>query len=465
MVELASTCRGCGTPVSSAANWCPACGTDLRSSVLVLDGGSDLQVGEVATRDRPVRWRVVGGVLLALAVVIGIASFTGGSDDPVDEDPSAIEVEPAGEEEPAGADDETGPTSSAAEEVEDEAPVDADEVETLLGGEAPENEVGDDPALVGPLVGEETGLDLLVTTETRTVRLSLDTGVVDELDIRAGQVDNGFGPSGGVLVVDDRLVTATSGVLEVRSLADPAAAAVRIPLSSTYGGGMPRLGPSSRDGHLWLLIEDYSDGPPPAFTLLEINLETGQTVIESTFEAILFFPPTLGPDGAVVWSPNGVKLMGREGVEDWPHGQSFVFGPGVALSMVCDDDLDCVTGFVDLETGDITPLEGRMLPWFGASPGSFSADGGLYVVFDWETSVVSVIDVRSGEQVHEVSVGQSGDEAIPVLSSDGRYLAWVRGNTVRLNRLGSDEVVMIDSETVGRLDSWSTSLVFVPAPG
>ena len=68
----ASTCRGCGREVKPLANWCSACGTDLRSSVLVLDGETEMQTVQVETGRQPVRWRIVGGVLLALAVVLAV---------------------------------------------------------------------------------------------------------------------------------------------------------------------------------------------------------------------------------------------------------------------------------------------------------------------------------------------------------------------------------------------------------
>ncbi len=258
----------------------------------------------------------------------------------------------------------------------------------------------------GPLLGEATGLALLVTTGDQTFRVDLDAATVTRLGRSVSDVRQ---TASGVVYRD------TDGPeLQLRRPGRGSATGLG---DARYLGDGPAdrawfatFGPNAR--RLW--SEDLTG----AIVDVELPAGTGYGV-----------PDDLG--GLLIPAPGGTyRWLAGEGVRRISGGAFVVAGGGRALVHECDEALACSLVSLDLRTG-----QRRTVPTVsGVRPddyGHLSPDGYLFAVPAGDDRFVAVSPDGRGVDLGPVdspclSVGCPNG---PRWSPDDRWVVWTRGVT------------------------------------
>ena len=304
----------------------------------------------------------------------------------------------------------------------------------------------------GPLLGEETGLTLVVGSvgPAGVDIVDLDTGLRRSV---AGFSGAPIGMLGTSLVVTDR--DGRPGLLD---LSEPSPELVRLVPPGAWGEVT-----SIEEDRIWIHREQ-EDGP----ALLAYD-EAGEEVERA--DAFIagfgnfFFGPFSGPyqgaPGLVQHPGGGLYRLEDGGYRRVAQGRVVALGERLAVVEQCDADLVCQTRWYDTETAAVVGFPAPPPP---SDRGFVQLIGGdrWLIHFDWRDGSGELIDVGSGRPVRtlddEAIVGPFGVRT--TISEDGRWL---------IDRIdGRLTVVDLDDDSEHPIDLRPSSLadvaLLIPTP-
>ncbi|MCP4960143.1 MAG: hypothetical protein GY925_12855, partial [Actinomycetia bacterium] len=310
-------------------------------------------------------------------------------------------------------------------------------------------EIVDIPA---PILGEEVGYDLIISTSSRPAILNLDSG---EIRYTEGSRATPLAVTGDWLIVR----TANDRPAAFR-LDDLAADPTQLPFSpSTW----PQLIDYRQrdDGKAWFSV--YGDTGPGLPETVLVDIASGAIVEEVAVPGQIRFyfgglPVASGR--SMIFSPlsGGVCEDSGSGFRFVADGRLIVGDARRALVEACDARLRCSSQWLDRETWQPIDL---------AVPDE-SIDGGILINgTDWLTyftfdlgSTADLLNIVTGQRVTipGASDGQyEYDGQGPAISADGRWMATSSVGEVRLIELETGRETIVD----GLRDVASGGLVFV----
>lgn len=425
----------CGRTIEPDHLFCPGCGRS-RSDVVVggdagTADGSLLLMGREdgpAANETTVRTgpglvpRVVGIGLALVGVVLMWALFRQPSGEVApepDQDEEAVaDTEPDGDSESDdGATDETNAEDDD-EDGDGEAEQAREEATTTTQGPTSSDPSGGDgrPAAtdepVPPLLGEETGLQLVVGRESggSLEIIDLDSGVSTDIEgVRGtpiGQVDSSL-----------VLLNPSTGSTLRLDLDDPTAEAV------TLGGSSQRFFEvvEISDGAIWVATEDEGE------TVLQAIDLTGEVIDQVDFPLLNpfgFGPWSLSRPSELFYDPAG-GLYRRSGddFELVAEGQVLAAGERVAVMRQCDDERDCALRWYDIRSSGVI---GFPAPPPADGQGLYQLVGGdrWLVYIDWRTNEGELIEVATSRSVRDLDISNifGFEPTVVTVSDDGRWL-------------------------------------------
>ncbi|MEQ8719369.1 MAG: zinc ribbon domain-containing protein [Acidimicrobiales bacterium] len=392
-------CPVCDHPVGSVDRFCARCGHDLSAGFVPLVGeetGSD----ELATAEAsvgPPRPLVVGvAAAVVLVVVLVAVTWLTGTDDPM---PEQAEPAPA----PTGGVD----TGDAA-------------TEPGVAQEGPRRtEIRPGPTPEPPMLGEESGLMVVIRAEEGILVVDLDTGervVIDEPDITRDE------PTvlSTMALFESELWTTTADGLRAFDLRDDV---VEVVQGSSAG---PLDGPAADD------VVGFGVPTPSAGPGVVVALADGSFLVDLVpgGEPV----PFLAPVGFEVFGAHraGVVLTHPEIGGAWLLGAAeqprrittalpLAVSAGGVLVLDCDDDLICSFDVVDVESGETVRSVGAettpTLPEVGTA--SLLAPDGSAWLLTGQGTTEQVVDLDTGQTIPGLVTGVVTAAAF---SPDSRWL-------------------------------------------
>ena len=285
-----------------------------------------------------------------------------------------------------------------------------------------------------PLLGEETGLLLVMTREGRTGLeiLDLDTGELTELDRTQGDP---IGAMGSKLV----LISRSTGLARLLDLADPEADSIR--LDAVSGGNAEVV--EVTDDRIWTLVDD-GEG-----TKLAGLDATGAVVEELDFPVIGPFNygrwSVLRPSTLVYDPAGGLYRRAGDGFERVAEGQVLAAGERLAVIRQCDREFECRLQWYELRTSGQV---GFPAPPPSDGDGFYTLLGGdrWLFHFDWRRGQGQLIEVATARPARTMDPQSFSGYGAPIsMSDDGRWLVDVVG--------GRTVIVDLDSGA-----EWDTGL-------
>lgn len=394
---VVNRCVRCSARLARGAAFCASCGHAIggvHAAALLVetdghagsDGGHEVVLAPTRS---PRRW-LAGGLVAALAAAIAVSVGAGGG---------GRSTAPTTTARPKAGTTTSSSTSSAS------SPVTSSPATTA----AP---------LVGPVLGDKTGLGLLVWAADGVFRLDLDTGAIERTRLRPldGNPDL---TSVGIVFHDvdtnrRRLLTPGAG--------EP------VTISTTPGRYLGEGPP----GRLWFAdYEPTSDGPSIWYQ------ELGRTRIDVTVPAGAQDVRIDGLGGLVLQAPGGIYVQAAPG--ETPRrlsaGQLIWVGDGLVLEAACDDVLRCGPRLHDLRTGTARDApRGFREGAFAFSSASPDGQQLLTVragVSDfYELATVDLAGRTTALGPTRSPCFSADCDGRPVWSPDGRWLFWVSGDDV-----------------------------------
>lgn len=396
-----SRCAGCSTRLARGASFCPVCGRSAQTGPPALlietdDGEPDEAGREVVlapTRRSSQRW-VAGALVVAIAAVVGVSVTSGGDDGKVASVTTRATPRTTRAARPA--------TTSAAAEAT--APASSTTTAKLPG-------LGP-----GPLLGEQTGLGLLVWSADGVYRVDLDASKLERTALRSADGDPDRTSIGLVLQ------SVEQGTRRLLAPGAARAATVSAESGTFLGEGPP--------GRLWFL--DYASDEVRSEAIWYRDGTANRIDVPLPADVQMAVPDGLG--GLVLQAPGSVFVMAAPDATPrrLAYGTLIWAGDGHALVAECSDELRCAPTVYDLRDGSSrnTP-RGFVGGAFAFS--ALSPDG---------THLFAVDAVGGGTELTAVGVGggitrlgpirtpcfsPSCNSAV-VWSPDGRWLFWVSGD-------------------------------------
>jgi hypothetical protein len=389
---------------------CPACGRDPELELLAL-GAPAHRPPSGPARPRSVNWRRWAPVAAVSMALWTFLAFAGGDDD------EGIPIEDA-----------AGETTTTEAEAEHE------DRTTTTRRRRPPTTTTTQVIPDAPLLGEPTGLSLVVVTSAGRV-IDVDSGAVT----RVGVPIRGVTAAG--LLVEEEFGLATwpppydgSGSTTII----PPGRASSVELVWVVDGGR----------HLWTIewsVDGRLPGPGPRASLLDLGGE-----VLGSFE----LPGEVGPGGAtdhglVVYGPGGVYLVDASGRADRVStGDLLDAGNGHIHVHTCDEALRCGVEVFDGRGRHLGSGPSPVNPFgFGAS----APDGRVAQVSYTEDGFAVGVD---GVTVYEdEGFGFSGQGSL-AWSPDGRWLAIAASEDIRVvDTLGDSGVHVVDHGLVEQVNA------------
>ncbi|MEZ5228797.1 MAG: zinc ribbon domain-containing protein [Acidimicrobiales bacterium] len=404
----------CGTSNADDARFCASCGAALGEPVGLL--GTTSTVTNVATTegiDR--RWMVAVGALLI--AVIGWSVSSGRSN----------EATPGEDQRGAELGDDTT-TTTVPPTTSTGGPTTTKRTTTTTEPEPPTVTIVGDG---GPLVGEPTGLRLIIGANSyRPSILDLDTGEL----VTASRSGGGLDPQ---LVSGEWLVARQSERLVAVPLDDLGADPVTLlPENSSPWLDLADLTPRT-DGRAWVYTYDENA------TLMLVDLATGEPIDEAFADGhvrpgvVRFALGTSDGPLLVDHAGGGVYEYTEGRYRQVSEGHLIVADDRRALVESCDDELVCRREWFDRRTWQPAPLE---VPSSRADEISFLNGSDWMILYQWgrepSAEMFNVVTGRQRPLVTDPYSGFVGER--PVVSTDGRWgAATISGDLVIVD-LASD---------------------------
>lgn len=402
-----NACATCGHRLGRGDAFCSACGRAPGAGldlVVELDGTPDAAGHEfVLAPHRRSHTRFVGVVVVGLATAALAVSLSTGSRD-------AATV-------PATATTATTGSGAASTAVAMRAEASTTMVSTAS------------PIGIGPLLGEPTGLGLLVVVGNGTFRIDLYAGMILPAGLRLDPLEFEITPLGLLQRSSDGVsLWRAPGRGEPRSL----------PKTSFLGVGPPQ--------RLWF---KQPEAEPRGFTVWYEEAGVDRVDVDLPRGSEIVLPDGLG--GLVIGALGGIY---RWQPGDWTPrrfsvGSVLSAAGGFVLAAECDDDLGCGAVVHDLRTGTSRPapiVPGLEGPY---AYGQVARDGEVLLALRTENGDPSLVAVTMAGAVVDLGKARlgclrSGCAAMPHWSPDGRWLFWVEDpTTIAAWRLGLDRPVEI----------------------
>lgn len=382
-----TACASCGRRLARGSGFCASCGRAARGQapdvVVELDGHGATTGGHdvvLAPARLSRRW-LAGGLVGALAAVVAASVASGGE----------------------GA---TVPTTSlaATTSIGTSSGTSSGIAATTAATIPARFAIG-----TGPLLGEPTGLALLLALGQRTYRVDLDAATVTLVDLGSSVYDLQLTPIGLMYRTGD------GGLAQLRR-AGGAATNLGDPVG--YLGAGPagrawfvRYGDGGNDPTFW-----YQDaGGRPT----EFSLPVGHGVPDGAGGLLLD-----APGGTYRWVPGG------GGPRRLSPGRLKLAGGGLALVDECDEAMQCADVLLDVGSGEHRPLPVPAPGTPAYTDGRISPDGRvLFVVHDIDTGAPSWSAVTlDGDTVPLGRLSTNclsvGCTLAPQWSPDGRWVVW-----------------------------------------
>lgn len=388
---------------------------------VVIEGStSSLRSNSEVTSPARARWIVLGLAGL-VAVVFGLSQWQreGPAPSNPDDGDSAIKEaatddsdEKEKEDEPGQVEEPTGPGTAATVEPQ----------QVLPGS--------------GPVVGEQTGLALVISNPAvRSLRLlDLDTGTEYELA-------SGGHPLG---ILDGHLLVKSEGVLSA------------LPLDSQEGS-LVRLTSSAME---WIDVVGVADGavwvrPYVEWTGDETTIEgydsAGNLVDERTLEDASLY---LGPSAWGELSQDiggGVYRIEGDSYRRLSQGWILAVGDELALVRECDERRQCGLNWYRIQTWESAEqLPSPELVGVGSSLTLHGNDRWL-VEHSWSTNRFTVVEIATGRVVREFwqTLLDLGSETYNPFSPDGRWLVEDSASGIVIVDLDTGTEFAYESEMTG----------------
>jgi hypothetical protein len=282
------------------------------------------------------------------------------------------------------------------------------------------------------LLGEASGVKLLVQSERSALLVDLDTGAVSE----APPVLNAFvlAREGGVVVSAQNGGGPGAGAMYLAApYTDHALPIAPIPVGQVYA--------SAVDDRVWIV-----DGSGPPFTAVEVST-TGE-VTTPAFELPVDGYVAGAVDRGLVIAAHGSIFVTR-GTGDL---QSLGAGDVVATSgrsvvaISCDAAGRCPLTIIDVVSGARRPVEGPP----STGQGTLSPDGHWLVFVDFNgirAPALWLVD-RDTAEARKLDVPTpSLNGYLPAFSADGRWLFLISGRSVQAIRTSDGGTVEIPLDT------------------
>ena len=294
----------------------------------------------------------------------------------------------------------------------DSGPLDESDTEDQSGS-------SDEPSSAGPILGEETGLGLIVG--------GLDFAPLELVNLDTGETHD-LGPRGSpVAMIENSLVlNSTDGALRILDLSVPDGETIDI---EQNGQNWPTvLGVA--DGLFWVAFAGEEDDS--ILRAFDSNGEE-QGTLDLGVDPFLF--GWSGDRSLIYHSGGGIYESDGDGYRRVSPGFLRASGETVALVSECDDAMACELHWYDRATWDRLPFPAPQDTALTARA-FVAGDDRWLVETSWMTQTTRVTDIETGDVVRE-SRSNSFPFAPVAISDDGRWL---------LDPMGSIET-FIDLET------------------
>ncbi len=413
-----SSCRRCGATLDKAARFCGSCGTSVGSaavSLVEVEGVESTHGWEVtSTVDagdgrpvRPRRWLMVAGGGVAAALIA--LALTGGGD-------------PDGAEDPAAEDTSGAPQPSTTVDEPVWPPTSRPPPTTTIVPE-PSLVDGAGNPIAAPVLGEPTGLTMVVGGAGALAFVDLDSSAITVVDI-PGRVDllTHIGSDVFALSFNGEPWTRVTadGMAPVIYPGDENGTETGLDTTDQFGVGP---GPA---GALWLIPFSYDSSAVPLAHL--VPTESGE-ILDSIEIPTGSYPVAVSGDSVIVAAPGGIyalrsatepRRLSPGSVINGFSGQEFT--SRWLVVMECDPRLTCETVVLDAAGGDRHPVTDAF-PRVASAYVTVAPDGRHAVVQDWSAGSSDVVNLETGATTALPFVGPLGIGAVS-WSGDGR---WVLG--------------------------------------
>jgi hypothetical protein len=380
-------------PLPPAAARCPSCGHE-PGAALVASSGREAGLGPTSGPARPRRHLILAGlVVLGLVALLAVLDGGGG---------------------------ETGARPAATTTSSSSSTTSTTRADVVTSRPTTTTQ----PSLPSLVLGEASGVRLLVQAESGALLVDLDTGEIS----RPSSILGGF------------VVARAGGVV----LAGPEGRPAASYLAAPYDGDPVPIAPmpvgqvlaSVADDRVWLIS---ASGPP--FSAVEVSVDGEVTTPRVD----------LPPDGYVAGAVDGGLVVVAHGSIFVVHGSNDVtaLGAGEVLAtsqrsiaaLACDDAARCSLAIIDARTRqrrriDVTAAYGQAV---------FSPDGSrlaLLVSSGNAPMELKVLDLSSGGTTYS-NVRLDFNGSLPAFSADGQWLFSIDGTTIDAVRLDDGTVVEI----------------------
>ncbi len=364
----------------------------------------------------PLRWAVAGAIAVALAMW-GLYAWPQaenetavGGQDLVDGDAeNGAASADADDEDDADSQDRTSDTtdrnnndrSTTTESSDDEDTTTSDEEEA-------DDEVTEEEEPPGPLVGEPTGLGVVIGSFDSGGALrvvSLDTGETFELSQARGR------PIG---MLDGQLVAAHHGEIYLTDLA--LSEGERTSIVNFQSGWIDYV--ELVDDRIWTVANDEDSYRMVAYTA------DGELVDEIDMSAMTFgfgWPVAASASELVQNTAGGIYRRSDSGFDRLSTGRIRAHGRSMVLVDVCDDRMECRAEWRHID--DWSELDFPAPPSTVDSMSTVAGNDRWLMTTDWRHGTVSLVEIATGREVRSWSdrmmmgYGQSAP-----ISDDGRWL-------------------------------------------
>lgn len=426
----------CGAANPPSSRFCSSCGRPLIGDVQLIDDGAAI-AGEHGPAplqtSSSTRWLLGVGVLLAAVIAWSAIAASPPPEDLADgfETDDEVEIEESS-------------TTTNPPRTTTTDPDRTDSTRRTTTTTAPVEVIGDG----GPLLGEETGFDLLIGLHAqRPSRLDLDTGEIVHVD-----EPGAFNP---ILVSGSFVVGRLNDSISVLPIDDLAAKPHVLGGSTTYYELVSRA--ARTDGRA-VFLEQPFDSRSPAMQLVDL----------ATLETVETYPP---PEGVAVnyWGGFGLssdpalvntfaggvyERLGDDRFIRRSPGRMLAVDGARVLVERCDERLTCERAWLDRQNWSDTDLrvpdEMFDSAWMlNDTNWMFYATSGP----EWEPRLFNIVDGRDIAMAQEIDFWSFGI----AISPDGRWHAHVRAGGVVVTDLDSGVQTIVADEGLRP----SGALVFV----
>lgn len=419
----------CGRSVEDGHRYCPACGTLVghlgadgspgtgRSSTTLLDpdpetvGGEAASVrvtGSVHVERSGLALRLLGVGLAGVVVMLAWSLFRPSAEEAADPDAASEEVS----REVGHEGDDSGDSGDS--EVEARAASTRRRTTTTRLEPATTGVVTAPDGSVGPLLGQESGLTLIVGAAGGLTVVDLDTGELQRFD---GFRGHPRGMLGTVVVLGDNDGSGGPGLFD---LARPEAGPIRLVEGPSWGEVA-----WIEDDRVWIYLESHT-GSGHTLELAAFDRTGTKVEVRDVDEASYGWGPfgsthafTLVNDMA-----GGLYRLEDDRYRRVSTGHALAIGERLALVRECDEVRRCLNHWYDTETFEVLDLpvpEGR------SNQSQLQILGGDRWLLDWNwgSNSLRLIEVATGAERQlgvdaRASIGPFGPQV--ALSPDGRWL-------------------------------------------